>query len=43
MLRLIGDVCHWHREAGRVLPSVKYWHSSVHLLFKRDREYEIRG
>lgn len=43
VLRLVNDVCHWHREAGRVPCSVKCWHSWVNLLFKRNREYEISG
>lgn len=43
VLRLINDVCHWPGEAVRVSSSVKCWHCWVHLLFKKDREDEIRG
>lgn len=42
VLRLTSDVCHGHQRPGRVPSSVKCWHFEIHLLFKRDREYEIR-
>lgn len=43
VLREISDICHWPREAGSMPSSVKCWHSLVHFLFKRDKEYEIKA
>nr|KAF6328957.1 hypothetical protein mPipKuh1_008286 [Pipistrellus kuhlii] len=36
-LRWVSDVCHWHREAGRVPCHVQSWHFWAHLLFKKKR------